>query len=144
MSIPGDMAAFNAEVAKAFRATKGAGPLPDPRLHPEGLLLLTTTGARSGERRTTPLGWLRLDGELVVMASNMGAPSHPGWHHNIVADPHVTVEIGAEEYPATARTATGAERARLWEGAVAEHPFYADHQASTDREIPVVVLERDA
>lgn len=141
MSIPQDMVAFNAEVAKAYRATKGAGPLPDPRLHAEGMLLLTTTGARTGETRTTPLGWQRLDGQLVVMASNVGAPKHPAWYHNLVADPRVTVEIGARTYEATARTATGAERARLWEAAVAERPFFTDHQAKAGREIPVVVLE---
>lgn len=149
MTIPSDMVAFNAAVAEQFRAQKGTGELAGGRLtaagplHADLLLLLTTVGARSGESRTTPLGWLRIDDRLVVVASNIGAPAHPAWYHNLVRNPQVTVELGAETFPATARVATGAERERLWEGAVAQRPFFTDHQAATDREIPIVVLERE-
>ena len=139
--MPQDMVAFNARVAEAFRAQKGTGTLAGGRIDADLMLLLTTTGRRTGERRTTPLGWLRIDGELVVVASNVGAAAHPGWYHNLVADPRVTVEIGAETFPATARVAAGAERERLWAGAVEQRPFFTDHQAATERRIPIVVLE---
>lgn len=147
MSMPSDMVAFNAEVAERFRVQHGSGPLTGGRLGTAGqinadaMLLLTTTGARSGEPRTVPLGWLRIDGQLVVLASNVGAPRHPGWYHNLVRNPRVTVELGAGTFAATARVATGAERERLWEGAVAQRPFFTDHQAKTDRQIPIVVLD---
>lgn len=141
MTIPEDMVAFNARVAEAFRAQKGTGTLAGGRINADLVLLLTTTGRRSGERRTTPLGWLRIDGALVVLASNVGAPKHPAWYHNLVADPHVTVEMGAETFPAIARVAGGAERERLWAGAVRQRPFFTDHQAATERRIPIVVLE---
>jgi len=149
MTMPSDMAAFNAAVAEQFRAQKGTGELAGGRLtaagplHADLLLLLTTVGAHSGEPRTTPLGWLRIDDRLVVVASNVGAARHPGWYHNLVKNPQVTVELGDETFPATARPATGAEYDRLWAGAVAQRPFFTDHQAKTERRIPVVVLERD-
>ena len=149
MTMPADMVAFNARVAERFRAQRGTGPLTDGpvgsagAINADALLLLNTVGARSGEPRTTPLGWLRIDGRLVVVASNVGAPQHPAWYHNLVKNPQVTVELGAETFAATARTATGAERERLWEGAVAQHSFFTDHQAKTQRQIPRVVLERD-
>lgn len=142
MTLPPDMREFNGEVAAAFRAQHGAGPLAGGRLDAARMLLLTTVGARTGERRTTPLGWLRVDGALIVMASNVGAPKHPGWYHNLLAEPRVTVELGEETCTATARVPSGAEHDRLWRGAVEQLPFYADHQANTTRRIPVVVLER--
>lgn len=141
MGMPEDMVAFNAAIVEAFRAQKGSGPLAGGRINADLMLLLGTTGRRSGEPRTTPLGWLRIDGKLVVVASNVGAPNHPAWYHNLVADPRVTVELGDRAFPATARVAGGAERDRLWAGAVEQRPFFTDHQAKTDRQIPIVVLE---
>jgi deazaflavin-dependent oxidoreductase (nitroreductase family) len=106
------------------------------------LLLLTTTGARSGQRRTTPMMYVR-DGEcLLVIASNAGAPKHPAWYHNLVAHPHVTVEVGRDTYDATAIVTEGAERQQLWDKVVEQYPFFADHQAKVTRQIPVVALER--
>jgi deazaflavin-dependent oxidoreductase (nitroreductase family) len=83
------------------------------------------------------------DGDrLLVIASNAGAPRHPDWYRNLVADSGVTVEVGPEVYDATAVVTTGDERARLWADIVAQYPFFADHQAGVSREIPVVALVR--
>ena len=106
------------------------------------LLLLTTTGARSGKRRTTPMMYVP-DGErLLVIASNAGAPSHPAWYYNLVAHPQVIVEVGRETFDATAIVTEGAERQRLWARIVEQRPFFADHQAKVTRQIPVIALER--
>ena len=83
------------------------------------------------------------DGDrLLVIASNAGAPRHPDWYHNLVANPHVTVEANGETYPATAVVTQGAERDRLFKAIAAQYPFFNDHQANIDRTIPVVALER--
>ena len=101
------------------------------------MLLLTTTGARSGLPRTTPMMYLT-DGErLVVYASNVGSQHHPAWYHNVVAHPEVTVEVGSERFDATAVVTSGEERDRLWQ----RFPF-PEHQDKTARQIPVVALER--
>ncbi|HEY6542338.1 MAG TPA: nitroreductase family deazaflavin-dependent oxidoreductase [Ktedonobacteraceae bacterium] len=106
------------------------------------LLLLTTTGAKSGQRRTTPMMYVR-DGErLLVIASNAGAPKHPGWYYNLVAHPQVTVEVGRETFEATSIVTEGAERQQLWDKIVEQYSFFADHQAKVTRSIPVVALER--
>ncbi|GAA2439979.1 nitroreductase family deazaflavin-dependent oxidoreductase [Streptomyces macrosporus] len=136
-----DMAAFNEHVIERFRANRGTGTIDD-RIDAGKLLLLTHTGARSGKRRTTPLMFLRLKGRLCVIASANGAPRHPDWYHNLVADPAVTVEIGDEEFPATAVVPTGRERDELFEEAVRQHPFFAEHQSRAGRTIPVVELRR--
>jgi deazaflavin-dependent oxidoreductase (nitroreductase family) len=107
------------------------------------LLLLTTVGARTGRRHTTPVGYLR-DGERVlVFASNAGAPAHPAWYHNLRAHPGVTVELGGETYAATARPLAGAERDLLYARQAAAVPAFAAYQEGTDRVIPVVALYRD-
>ena len=106
------------------------------------LLLLTTTGARSGQRRTTPMMYVHDGDRLLVIASNAGALKHPAWYYNVVAHPHVTVEVGKETYDATAIVTEGAERQQLWARIVEQYPFFADHQAKITRQIPVVVLER--
>ena len=106
------------------------------------ILLLTTTGRRSGEERTTPLIFREVDGAYVIVASKGGTPEHPDWYVNLRADPHATVQIKGEVFEATARDADGDERSRLW-GLMAEvWPDYDAYQQKTDREIPVVVLER--
>jgi deazaflavin-dependent oxidoreductase (nitroreductase family) len=108
------------------------------------LLLLTTTGARSGQPRTTPLMFHRQDDRLLVIASNIGAAQHPDWYHNLVADPHVTVEVGDQSYPALASTLDGPEHEQLWELLKQQYPFFAEHENKTDRRIPVVALTPDA
>jgi deazaflavin-dependent oxidoreductase (nitroreductase family) len=107
------------------------------------VLLLTTTGRRSGEERTTPLIYQR-DGDdrYVIVASQGGAPTHPGWYHNIADDPNVEVQVWGDRFPATASTAEGEERERLWKVMTATWPAYDDYQKKTDRQIPVVVLTR--
>jgi len=105
-------------------------------------LLLTTTGRKSGAALTLPLIYGR-DGErAVIVASRGGAPDHPAWYKNLAAQPRVGVQIAADKFAATARTATGEERARLWRAMAKIWPAYDDYQAKTTREIPVVVLER--
>ncbi|MFE0174641.1 nitroreductase/quinone reductase family protein [Streptomyces sp. NPDC059002] len=132
---------FNQSVIDEFRARGGkvGGPF-------EGgdLLLLTTTGARSGKQHTTPLGFLRDGGLLLVVGSNLGSPRHPDWYHNVLARPTVRVELGTEEFQAIAVPAEGERRDRLFARVVAADPGYGDYQARTDRTLPVVVLERPA
>ena len=106
------------------------------------LLLLTTTGARSGQRRTTPMMYVPDGQRLLVIASNAGAPSHPAWYYNLLAHPQVTVEVGRETFDATAIVTEGAERQQLWISIVEKNPFFADHQAKITRQIPVIALER--
>jgi proline iminopeptidase len=104
-------------------------------------LLLTTTGRKSGESFIFPLFYGEDGGKCFVIASKGGAPEHPGWYRNILADPVVEVQVGTKKLKARARTAEGAERARLWEKSLEFWPPYADYQKKTQREIPVVVLE---
>jgi deazaflavin-dependent oxidoreductase (nitroreductase family) len=107
-------------------------------------LLLTTTGRRSGKERTAPLIY-REDGDrYVVVASKGGAPEHPGWYENLAADPNVTVQVRGDRFPARAHTAGPDERPRLWRLMTEVWPDYDAYQQKTDREIPVVVLERAA
>ncbi len=103
-------------------------------------LLLTTTGRKSGERFIFPLFYGTAGDAYFVVASKGGAPEHPGWYRNILANPEVDVQVGTKKLKARARTATGAERARLWQEALKFWPPYADYQQKTEREIPVVVL----
>jgi deazaflavin-dependent oxidoreductase (nitroreductase family) len=132
-----DVKATNRRVIEQFRA---GGEIEG--MHRERLLLLTTTGAKTGNPHTSPMMFHRDGDRLLVIASFAGAPAHPAWYTNLVADPSVTVEIGDETYPATATPAEGEERARLWATLTAAYPFLAEHQAKTERVIPVVVLER--
>lgn len=112
----------------------GPGPIPT--------LILTTTGRRSGQPISMPLIYGEENGKYVVVASKGGAPAHPGWYLNLAAHPTVEVQVLADKFRATARTATGEERARLWQTMAAIYPPYNDYQAKTQREIPVIVLER--
>ncbi len=105
-------------------------------------LLLTTTGRTSGAALTLPLIYGR-DGErFVIVASRGGAPDHPAWYKNLAAQPRVMLQVAAEKFAATARTAAGEERARLWIAMAKIWPAYEEYRAKTTREIPVVVLER--
>jgi deazaflavin-dependent oxidoreductase (nitroreductase family) len=106
------------------------------------VLLLTTTGRTSGEPRTTPLIYARDGDRYVIVASQGGAPAHPGWYRNLTKDPNVELQVRDEAFFARARTAEGDERERLWEKANEVWPHYAEYQQRTERVIPVVVLER--
>ncbi len=105
-------------------------------------LILTTTGRKSGEERSTPLIYRPHGDDYVVVASKGGAPAHPAWYLNLSEHPDVTVQVKADRFPATARTATAAERPELWELMAETWPQYDDYQKKTDREIPLVVLQR--
>lgn len=132
-----DIRETNRRVIEQFRA---GGEIEG--MHRDRLLLLTTRGARTGRSRTTPMMFHRDGDRLLVIASNMGAPAHPAWYRNLVADPHVTVEVGDETYQATAAPLVGGERDRLWRTLEESYPFFADHQAKAGRTIPVVALTR--
>jgi deazaflavin-dependent oxidoreductase (nitroreductase family) len=103
-------------------------------------LLLTTNGRRSGEQRTTPLIYQPDGDRYVVVASQGGAVQHPGWYFNLSADPNVEVQVKGDRFNATASTAEGEERERLWKLMTATWPAYDQYQTRTDRQIPVVVL----
>ena len=109
------------------------------------VMILTTTGAKTGEKRESPLAYT-VDGDtIIVVASKGGAPTHPAWYHNVVANPNVIVEVNGDRFEATAHVATGGERRRLYDGHVAVHPGFADYEARTGgRVIPVIVLQRKA
>lgn len=133
----GDDELFGDEHVQAYRESGG-----QRGYHWRGatILLLTTTGRISGEPRTTPL-IERSDGDRhVVVASKGGAPEHPGWYENILADPDVEIQVQADVIPVRASTAEGAERERLWSLMTEVWPAYDDYARKTDREIPVVVL----
>jgi deazaflavin-dependent oxidoreductase (nitroreductase family) len=133
---------FNANLIKDLRANRGeatSGPFVG-----RPVLILTTEGARSGEVRENPLVWTRDGDDYVVIASKGGAPTNPSWFHNLRVHPDVTVEIGGERFGATARIAEGEERDRLYAAQAAIMPAFADYQARTSRQIPVIVLKRKA
>lgn len=111
---------------------------------PMQVLLLTTTGRKSGQARTWPLAYFKDGDRLIVIASAGGEPRHPAWYLNLRVHPEVTVQIGAETRRMTAATATGEERSRLWAQIVAVAPNFADYQRKTTREIPVVILTNHA
>jgi deazaflavin-dependent oxidoreductase (nitroreductase family) len=130
---------FNRGVIEEFRANQGrvGGPF-------EGapMMLLTTTGAKSGKARTTPVVYTR-DGErFVIIASKAGSPTHPDWYHNLVANPDVIVEVGEDTFSARAVVTAGEERARLYDAQSALMPNFSEYARNTTREIPVVALER--
>ena len=127
---------YNHTVIENFRANRG-------KVEGGGsLLLLTTTGAKSGQPRTTPLAY-SIDGDhLIVAASKAGAPTNPDWYFNLLANPIVTVELGAERFQAHARVVEGEERDRLYQRHAELMPGFADYQQKTQRQIPVIILER--
>ncbi|MCW3067665.1 MAG: cell entry protein [Solirubrobacterales bacterium] len=133
-----DMDDFNRGVIEEFRANEGrvGGPF-------EGapVLLLTSTGAKSGERRTTPVMYLP-DGErMVIFASKGGSPSNPAWYHNLRANPSATVEVGSDKLDVNAVVTSGEERQRLFDRQAERYAQFADYAQKTSREIPVVALE---
>jgi deazaflavin-dependent oxidoreductase (nitroreductase family) len=128
--------AYNQGIIQAFRQNGGVvAELAFP------IVLLTTTGARTGKQTTSPVGF-GVDGDRVfVVGSKAGGPSHPSWFHNLRANPSVTVELGGESYQARAVITQGAERDRLYGLIAAQVPEFGEHEKSTDRTFPVVVLE---
>ena len=108
------------------------------------LLLLTTTGARSGQPRTMPLTYLRDGARLVVFAANGGRENHPAWYHNLLAAPAAGIEVGTETYGVTAAEIDGAERDRLWAEQLEHTPYFAGFQDRSGRRTPVIALTRTA
>ena len=122
------------ELYESSGGTKGTTMMGKP------VVVLTTRGAKSGKIRKTPLMRVEHDGEYAVVASEGGAPRHPQWYHNLVANPHVDLQDGPLKQPMTAREVSGDERDVWWERAVAAWPDYAKYQTKTRRTIPVFVL----
>jgi proline iminopeptidase len=131
---------FGDEHVQRYRETDGE----EGHIWREGstVLLLTTTGRKTGEEHTTPLIYALDDGNPVIVASKGGAPEHPGWYRNLSKTPEVGVQIKGDVFRARARTTEGEERERLWRRVNEVWPHYEEYQTKTDREIPVVVLER--
>jgi deazaflavin-dependent oxidoreductase (nitroreductase family) len=136
-----DAGDWNSKIIAEFRANEGkvGGPF-------EGapLLLLTTTGRKSGAQRTNPVMCLADGDRLLVFASRAGAPVHPDWYHNLAANPQVTVEVGSDSFPARAIVLEGEERDRWYAEQARRYPGFAEYEAMTDRVIPVVALVREA
>lgn len=130
---------WNNQIIEEFRANGGkvGGPF-------EGapLLVLTTTGAKSGQRRTAPVMYLADGDRLMIFASKAGAPTNPDWYHNLLAHPRATVEVGDETFDVDASVTTGDERDRLYATQAERYPGFAEYQAKTTRTIPVVALTR--
>jgi deazaflavin-dependent oxidoreductase (nitroreductase family) len=136
-----DINDFNRNVIEEFRAHGGK---VGGAFEQMPLLLLTTTGANSGERRTTPVAYLRDGARLIVFASKAGAPENPAWYHNLRANPSVTVEVGSEEHEMQAVELEGEERDRLFARQSELQPQFAQYAERTPRTIPVVALLKDA
>lgn len=105
------------------------------------IVLFTTTGSKSGKRRYVPLMRVEKDGHYAMVASKGGAPEHPAWYFNVLANPSITVQDGDKTVELTAREVDGTEREQWWELAVEAYPPYAEYQTKTERQIPVFVLE---
>jgi len=130
---------FNRRIIEEFRANAGR---VGGGFEGADLLLLTTTGRKSGQEHTTPVMYSREGDTVLVYASAAGAPKHPDWYENLVANPHVVVEIGEERFEATARPLEGEERDRAYAAQAARVSNFADYEEKTDRVIPVVALTR--
>jgi deazaflavin-dependent oxidoreductase (nitroreductase family) len=130
---------FNQKIIEEFRASGGklGGGF-------EGLpmLLLHHTGAKSGKERVNPVMYRPVGDHLAIFGSKGGAPTNPDWYYNLMAHPRTTVEVGTETVPVTARVAEGEERTKIWEQHKKDNPVFADYEARTTRQIPVVILER--
>ncbi|HUG17065.1 MAG TPA: nitroreductase family deazaflavin-dependent oxidoreductase [Thermomicrobiales bacterium] len=131
---------FNEKLIDEFRENDG---IVGGMFAGRPMMLLTTTGAKSGQQRTHPLVYTTDDDRMVIIASKGGADTNPDWYYNLKANPAVTVEVGAETFPAQATITEGAERKRLFDLQAALMPAFADYEQKTTREIPVIVLERD-
>lgn len=128
---------WNRQTVEEFRANKGqVGGIWEGR----PLLLLTTTGAKSGQRRTTPMMYLREDDRLFVFASRGGGPTNPDWYHNLLAHPEVTVEIGDQTHAAIAKPVIGEEHDSIYAQWAEQYPQFREYQEKTSRSIPVIEL----
>ena len=130
---------FNTPIIEEFRANAGK---VGGNFEGAPILLLHTTGAKSGKERVNPMMYRKAGDDIAVFASKAGAPTNPDWYHNLVAHPDVKAEIGTETVPLVARVAKGDERTAIWEAQKKEFPGFAEYEEKTTRQIPVVVLTR--
>lgn len=128
---------FNQRIIDEFRATGGKPPSWSGS---SPLLLVHHRGAKSGTERVNPVAYLEDDGRYVIFASKAGAPTNPGWYHNLMVHPETTIEVGDATIPVTAQEATGEEHDRLFSAQAEKSPQFAEYQANTSRVIPVVIL----
>jgi deazaflavin-dependent oxidoreductase (nitroreductase family) len=137
MSTPSDR---NKAIIEEFRANAGR---VGAHFAGKTLLLLHTVGAKSGRERVNPVAYV-LDGDsFAIVASKGGAPTNPGWYHNLLAHPHITVEVGVEQFPVVASLAPEPERTRLYDRMIAMLPVFAEYRSRTSRSIPVIILRRE-
>ena len=133
------MSDWNRRIIEEFRSNGGK---VGGQFEGAPLLLLTTTGAKSGITRTTPVMYLP-DGErMLIFASKAGAPTNPGWYYNLIANPKATVEVGTKTFEVTATEVTGEERDQLYARQASLYPGFAEYEAKTSRKIPVIALQR--
>jgi len=135
------MSDFNQQIIEEFRSNRGK---VGGQFEGAPLLLLHTTGAKSGAERVNPVMYQQVGDDLAVFASKAGAPSNPDWYHNLVTNPRASVEVGEERYDVDSRVAEGQERNRIWEAQKSAYPGFADYERQTTRTIPVVILRRSA
>ena len=133
-----DVNEWNRQIVAEFRANEGK---VGGQFEGTSLLLLHTVGAKSGAARINPLVYQRVDSGYAIFASYAGAPKNPAWYHNLLANPEVKIEVGADTVPVTARVTEGPERTTIWEKAKRDFPAAAEYEAKTEREIPLIVLE---
>jgi deazaflavin-dependent oxidoreductase (nitroreductase family) len=129
---------WNTKIIEEFRGNAGK---VGGQFEGAPLLLLHTTGARSGQERVNPMMYQDLGGPVAIFASKAGAPTNPDWYHNLLAHPEVSAEIGTETRRFRARVAVGDERAQIWTQQMQAYPGFADYESRTEREIPVVILD---
>lgn len=135
------MSDWNSKIIEEFRANQGN---VGGQFEGAPLLLLHTTGAKSGQERVNPVMYQRVPGGYAVFASKGGAPDNPDWYHNLLAHPEVEVEFGDDMFSAVATEVKGAERDRIYAAQAEVFPGFADYQKGTDRVIPVMELRRTA
>jgi deazaflavin-dependent oxidoreductase (nitroreductase family) len=132
-----DMNDWNNKIIAEFRANDGK---VGGQFEGAPVLLLHTTGAKSGQERVNPMMYQQVGDDVAVFASKGGAPTNPDWYHNLVAHPDVQAEIGAQTLPFTARVATGDERGQIWSKQKTDYPGFAEYEEKTTRQIPVIIL----
>jgi len=136
-----EMSDFNKTIIEEFRANGGK---VGGNFEGAPMLLLHTTGAKSGKVRVNPMMYRQVGSDVAVFASKAGAPTNPDWYHNLVAHPETTAEIGTDTVSLVARVTEGDERTKIWEEQKKEFPGFADYEKATTRQIPVVILEHKA
>jgi deazaflavin-dependent oxidoreductase (nitroreductase family) len=135
------MTDFNSQIIEEFRAKGGK---LGGQFEGAPMLLLHSTGAKSGAKRVNPVMYRPVGDSFAVFASKGGAPTNPDWYYNLLAHPETTVEVGDETIPVVAHVADDAERGPIWEAQKRDYPGFADYERQTTRQIPVVILKRAA